>query len=356
MLRECVTLVLALSVPPRRRLVSFILSSVILGIISIFWYFPPFEYCIGVGIGLFLIVFTALLFDVNVSQSLREPKRSTRALCPLILLVIGTSCILLLIAYSILFPPNLRYLESLGFSIWETSGPIFSLRVEPVWLFLFIFGGATSSLSFSSVLLLRKTPDYRRSLDHRVFMDFGLALLTVGTLLPISTALFNPFVWSSSGAPQTPLGVWVFPYLSQGILLDAVSFLFMAMTGILGGWESFLKYASVLRKTAIFLLLPLSWLILAYISSFEAFGYLMLVTRFLSCFSFFIVIYALSKVCVHYAHSGYSTCGKGLTDLCARISGPQSYRAWKPRAHVWLDVRLKENMTEIWPSKSPWTT
>lgn len=324
---------LALSLPPRRRLVSFILGSVIIGIIYIFWYFP-FEYCIGVGIGLFLIVFTALLFDVNVSQSLQEPRRNTRELCLPILLVIGTSCILLLIAYSILFPPNLRYFPSLGFSFFETGAPIFSLKVEPVWLFLFVFGGAASSLSFGSVLLLRKTPDYRRSLDHRVFMDFGLALLTVGTLLPISTAFFNSLVFVFCGsAPQTPIGVWVFPYLSQGILLDAVSFLFIAMTGILGGWESFLDYASVLRKTAIFLLLPLSWLILAYISSFAAFGYLMLVTRFLGCFSFFIVIYALSKVCVHYAHSEYSTCGKGLTDLCTRISEPQSYRAWKPRAH-----------------------
>ena len=328
------TLVLALSLPPRRRLVSFILGSVILGIISILWIFPPgIEYYIGMGIGLFLIVFTALLFDVNVSQSLREPKRSTRVLCLPILLVIGTSCILLLIAYSSLFPPNLRYFPSIGLSFWETNSPVFFLEIEPVLLFLFIFGGATSSLSFGSVLLLRKTPDYRRSLDRRVFMDFGLALLTVGTLLPISTALFNPFVWSSSGAPQTPLGVWVFPYLTQGILLDAVSFLFMAMTGILGGWKSYLEYASVLRTTAISSLLPLSWLILAYISSFAAFGHLMLVTRFLSCFSFFIVIYALSKVCVHYVHSGYSTCGKGLTDLCTHISGPQSYRAWKPRAH-----------------------
>lgn len=286
-----------------RYLTIFTLGSICFLFSFLYPYSCERAFYVGVVEALFLIASTVLLcgvFGLSSFKKLRKAKdEGKKALGDMsILLITGTSCILLLTAYSILFPQNLRHLKSIDVYIWETITFIFFLDSGPVMLFLFTLGSAVFFLSFIVIAAMSRCRHKEAEcVNGRVMRDFGLVLAACGIVLPISTAVFSPLIFFGY-VPPAPIGVWIFPYLSQGIILVLASVLLLATSGFLNGWATIFDNEQDFYRLIAAMILLFLWLLSAILSNSQAFGSLLFIPHILSYASAFIAIEASWNILV----------------------------------------------------------
>jgi len=288
-----------------RYLIVLLLGSVLFWMLS-FFYTDPCElsFYLGITVASFLVPFTFFLcaicgfYGFQAFQKTNDD-RERRFICLFTLFIAGVSCVLLITAYSIIFPRHLKYLKPIDVFIWETKFHIFFIGSEPFLIFMFILGWAISLLSFSFIIATKKHRD-NCLCSGKLFRDFGLALFICGILLPILTAVFYPLTFIDY-SPPAPIGAWVLPYLSHGIVLVLLSILLLAAGASLSGWASIFNNTPGLQTLTATGTLLLLWLFSAFLFNSKAFSHLLPITHIFSFSSVFLIIEAFWKVLSSYA-------------------------------------------------------
>ncbi|MCK4434945.1 hypothetical protein KAU92_05590 [Candidatus Bathyarchaeota archaeon] len=288
-----------------RYLTIFTLGSICFLFSFLYPYPRPDERAFYVGVveAVFLIASTVLLcglFGPSSFKKLRKAKDDgKKALGDMsILLITGMSSVLFLTAYSILFPQNLRYFKFIDVYIWETTSHVFFLDSGPVMLFLFTLGSAVFFLSSNFIAATSRCRHKEAEwVNGRVMRDFGLVLAACGIVLPISTAVFSPLIFFGY-VPPAPIGVWIFPYLSQGIILVLASVLLLATSGFLNGWATIFDNEQDFYRLIAAMILLFLWLVSAILSNSQAFRSLLFIPHILSYASAFIAIEAFWNILV----------------------------------------------------------